>query len=241
MTRRIYWGLAILIVLLIGVSVVMLTRTTDTKPPTVIYRGDVEPSTVDNVSKKQPTEPKQLTEPTVHYHADGSFHEGTHVEQANVASGTKYESPRYKSGIYKGLTVLEAGEIWMKKIREHSAKRDEISRKMDEIDAIQRTYSDAQKYLTLSFLKTIPSAEREKAKTIMLKMEPHKSDETESFFNQINTAETQTLDRIKIDAKTLKELSDAADEEWEKLVQESDRIGQELERLLPERPTSEGL
>ncbi len=41
MKSRIYWGLAILIVLLIGVSVVILTRTTDTEPPIVIDRGDV--------------------------------------------------------------------------------------------------------------------------------------------------------------------------------------------------------
>ena len=83
MKSRIYWGLAILIILLVGVSVVMLTRTTDTKPPIVIYRGDVEPSKVNYVSKKQPNEPKQRTEPIGHYHADGSFHEGTHVEHAN--------------------------------------------------------------------------------------------------------------------------------------------------------------
>ena len=42
MTRRIYWGLAILIILLIGVTVVMLTRSTDTTPKNVYI--DVEPS-----------------------------------------------------------------------------------------------------------------------------------------------------------------------------------------------------
>ena len=41
MTRRIYWGLAILIALLIGVSVVMLTRTTDTE---ITVYTDVDPS-----------------------------------------------------------------------------------------------------------------------------------------------------------------------------------------------------
>ena len=87
MKSRIYWGLAILIILLVGVSVVMFTRTTDIKPEVAYI--DVEPSKVNYVSKKQPTEPKQLTEPKQrtepigHYHADGSFHEGTHVEHAN--------------------------------------------------------------------------------------------------------------------------------------------------------------
>ena len=42
MKSRIYWGVALLIVLLIGVSVFMLIRNTDTDPK-VIYRTDVEP------------------------------------------------------------------------------------------------------------------------------------------------------------------------------------------------------
>ena len=50
MTRRIYWGLAILIVLLMGVSAVLLLRTTDTEPKTVFK--DVEPS-----MKPPPAEP----------------------------------------------------------------------------------------------------------------------------------------------------------------------------------------
>lgn len=37
MKSRLYWGLAILIVLLVGVSVVMLTRTTDFSKPIEIY------------------------------------------------------------------------------------------------------------------------------------------------------------------------------------------------------------
>ena len=43
MTRKMYWGLAILIVLLIGVTAVLLMRTTDTEPK-IVYKGDVEPS-----------------------------------------------------------------------------------------------------------------------------------------------------------------------------------------------------
>lgn len=42
MKSKMYWGVAILIVLLIGVSVFMLMRNTDTDPK-VIYRTDVEP------------------------------------------------------------------------------------------------------------------------------------------------------------------------------------------------------
>ena len=42
MKRKLYWGLAILITGLIGVSIVMLTRTTDTEPK-IIYK-DVEPT-----------------------------------------------------------------------------------------------------------------------------------------------------------------------------------------------------
>lgn len=38
MTRRFYWGIATLIILLIGVSVFLLTRTPDTEPPEEVYR-----------------------------------------------------------------------------------------------------------------------------------------------------------------------------------------------------------
>ena len=38
MTRRFYWGLAILIILLIGVTVVMLTRTTDTEDKPIVNK-----------------------------------------------------------------------------------------------------------------------------------------------------------------------------------------------------------
>ena len=44
MKRKLYTGLGALLVLIIGISVVMLTRTTDTETPVVIYRGDTEPT-----------------------------------------------------------------------------------------------------------------------------------------------------------------------------------------------------
>ena len=43
MTRRIYWGIATLIILLIGVSAFMLMRNTETEPK-IVYKGDTEPS-----------------------------------------------------------------------------------------------------------------------------------------------------------------------------------------------------
>lgn len=45
MRKKMIWGLGVLILIigLVGVSVVLLMRNTDTEPPTV-YRGDVEPS-----------------------------------------------------------------------------------------------------------------------------------------------------------------------------------------------------
>ncbi len=79
MTRKIYWGIAILIVLLIGVSAVLLMRTTDTEPKNV-YKGDVEPS--QEVVKR--VDKEQTTKPSGHYHADGTWHEGTHAEHANI-------------------------------------------------------------------------------------------------------------------------------------------------------------
>ena len=60
MTRRFYWGLVILITLLIGVTVVMLTRTTDTEPRNVYI--DVDPSEVNQPPAKKLAETKKFTE-----------------------------------------------------------------------------------------------------------------------------------------------------------------------------------
>ena len=64
MTRKIYWGIAILIVLLLGVTAVLLTRTTDTEPNPV-YRGDREPlnpnptlNTIEPAEKEQAVTPQ---------------------------------------------------------------------------------------------------------------------------------------------------------------------------------------
>ena len=62
MTRKIYWGLAILIVLLIGVSVVMLTRTTDTTQKKVFI--DVDPSTDKKMTGTESTVVKPITTDT---------------------------------------------------------------------------------------------------------------------------------------------------------------------------------
>lgn len=59
MTRRIYWGLVILILLIIGVTVVMLTRTTDTEPRTIYI--DVDPSKPGNKSSEKLSETKKFT------------------------------------------------------------------------------------------------------------------------------------------------------------------------------------
>ena len=60
MKSRLYWGLAILIVLLVGVSVVMLTRTTDTEKITVYT--DVDPSKPGHPSTKKLAETDKFTE-----------------------------------------------------------------------------------------------------------------------------------------------------------------------------------
>ncbi len=54
MKQKLYWGLAILIILLVGVSVVMLTRTTDNEPR-IVYT-DVDPSKPGHSSDKKLSE-----------------------------------------------------------------------------------------------------------------------------------------------------------------------------------------
>ena len=64
--KKLYWGLAILIILLIGVSVFLVIRNTDTEPKT-IYK-DVEPSkeVMDTPSKQNLNENSQPAENTQH-------------------------------------------------------------------------------------------------------------------------------------------------------------------------------
>ena len=60
MKKRLLWGLGVLIVLLIGVSVVLLTRTTDTEP-IIIYK-DVDPSKPGHQSGKKLAEKDKFIE-----------------------------------------------------------------------------------------------------------------------------------------------------------------------------------
>ncbi|MYF97688.1 hypothetical protein F4212_00925 [Candidatus Poribacteria bacterium] len=60
MKRKHYWGIATLIILLIGASVFLLLRNTDTEP-IVVYNGDVEPSTGNRQSGKKLAETDKFT------------------------------------------------------------------------------------------------------------------------------------------------------------------------------------
>ena len=59
MKNKLYWGLAILIILIVGVSVVILTRTTDTEQRTVY--NDVDPSKSGHPSTKKLAETDKFT------------------------------------------------------------------------------------------------------------------------------------------------------------------------------------
>ena len=59
MRKKLYWGLVILIVLLLGVSAFLLLRNTDTVPKT-IYK-DIDPSEPGNQSSKKLAETKKFT------------------------------------------------------------------------------------------------------------------------------------------------------------------------------------
>ena len=61
MTRKIYWGLAILIVLLIGVSVFLLMQNTDTEPKVII--NDVSEEQLDDIRKQIHSQIKSTPKP----------------------------------------------------------------------------------------------------------------------------------------------------------------------------------
>ena len=60
MSKKLYWGIATLTILLIGVSVFFLMRNTDTEP-TKVYKGDVKPSKEGRTSAKKLSETGKFT------------------------------------------------------------------------------------------------------------------------------------------------------------------------------------
>jgi len=248
MWYKMIWGLGILaVVVIIGSFIFIIPSQMELKQ----MREEAKAT-----EKRLQAEGKRDHE---HYHAENRTHAGisdleqdteTTVEPKNPvninesdnmtetdASGTKSEEPRYKDGIYKGLTFSEAYDVWGEKYNELSGKSDKIDQKIFELHDISNTLLESKLSLSLSFLRLIPKDQLEKAKAIALKSEPHKSDETESFFNKIMNAENKTLESIKTDAQLLQSFREVNSEEWEKVKQERGKIDREFEKLMLEAPT----
>ena len=247
MWSKMIWGLAILaVVVFIGSFIFIIPSQMELKQ----MREEAKAN-----EKRLQAEEKHDHE---HYHAENGTHAKildleqdteTTVEPKNpvninesgnmnetVAIETESEKPRYKDGIYKGLTFSEAYDVWGEKYNELSTKKNKIDQRIFELHDISNTLSDSKKSLSMSFLRLIPTDQLEKAKAIALKSEPHKSDETESFFNKIMNAENKTLESIKTDAQLLQSLRDVNSEEWEKVKQERENIDQEINKLMLEAP-----
>ena len=248
MWYKMSWGLGVLaVVLLIGFSMLIIPTQMELK----------------QMREEAKATEKRLQEQKDHVHADNGEHAGhseleqdteTTVKPNNpvninesgnmtettktVAIGTESEKLRYEDGIYKGLTFFEASAVWGKKYKELDVKSNKIRQKTFELDDIWNTLLDATKSLSMSFLKSIPPDQLEKAKAIALKAEPHKSGEIESFFNEImNNAETKTLESIKTDAQILQAFIDANREEREQVAQESGNLNRKFEKIFSEIPT----
>ena len=95
MNKKLYWGLLALIILLIGVFIMMLTRTADTENE-IVYNPNVEPSK----NNPPPAEPGYKWE-WHHNHWD-RVKEDTHLEQGNDTTlnteeyGVTRQGKRYK-------------------------------------------------------------------------------------------------------------------------------------------------
>ena len=247
MWSKMIWGLSVLaVVLLIGFSMLIIPAQTELKHMREEAKAtekrlqaegkhDHEHYHTENGTHAKILDLEQDTETTVEPKNPVNINESDNMTETD-ASGTKSEEPRYKDGIYKGLTFLEAHAVWGGKYKKLSGKSDKIDQKIFELHDISNTLLEAKVSLSFSFLRLIPTDQLEKAKAIALKSEPHKSDETESFFNKIMNADNKTLESIKTDAHLLQSLRDVNREEREKVWQESEKIDQEIEKLLLEMP-----
>ncbi len=248
MLYKMIWGLGVLaVVLLIGFSMLIISTQMELKQmreeakATEEREHDHEHYHADNGTHAGISDLEQGTETTVEPNNPVNINESGNMTETTetVAIGTESEEPlRYKDGIYKGLTFFEASAVWGKKYKELDVKSNKIRQKTFELDDIWDTLLDAKKSLSMSFLKLIPPDQLEKAKAIALKVEPHKSGEIESFFNEIvNNAETKTLESIKIDAQILQAFIDANREEREQVAQESENLNRKFEKIFSEMPT----
>lgn len=129
MTRRIYWGLVPLIILLIGIFAVMLMRNTDTEPDINVYKPlspeeeeQVERNIQDAIEKsKTPTARPgyKLVQHGDHYH-EVSISETDKTTQVDKPSAT--EVPKTKSsGLTYHAELLESNPV--KALRLQSEER----------------------------------------------------------------------------------------------------------------------
>lgn len=134
MKNKMYWGLSILIVLPIGISVVMLTRTTDTKPKVVV--NDVSEEQLDDIGTKIQSHIKSSQKPPDELGYKWVRH-GDHWdkvkidEQQNETVSTEIAASDYK------WTIEDA-----KKIRESRLKRlpEQIENTKNVIESFEESY-----------------------------------------------------------------------------------------------------
>lgn len=248
MWYKMIWGLSVLtVVLLIGFSMLIIPAQMELKQMREEEKAtekrlqeegkrDQEHYPVDNGTHAGISDLEQGTETTVEPNNPVDINESGNMTET-VAIGTESEKLKYEDGIYKGMTYFEAIAVWGKKSKELDAKSDKLSEKTFELDDVWNTLLHAEKSLSMSILKLIPTDQLEKAKAISLKVEPHKSGEIESFFNDIMNAENKTPQSIKVDAQILKSLLKANREEREQVAQESEKINRKIEELISEMPT----
>ena len=105
MTRRIYWGIATLIILLIGVSAVLLLRNTDTEPVKV-YR-DVDPLKANDPSAKNLSETDKFNE---WWEANKAMLVSDDSKQANDSNPDSQESNKFPD--WQSLTPEQQQQIF---------------------------------------------------------------------------------------------------------------------------------
>lgn len=213
MKKRIYWGITILILLISGFFIYPLYDRAkflnELSKKSEAYQRKVE--ALDKAAEQTDTPIADMRISENHNshdseHANNVSDQPTSVnlsENRTTPDGWPSDPPginmmtyRYKDGIYKGMNYPEAYLAWEAKKDAISERIRIVTDKMLKNADDQINNSKAETSLVLSVFKTGTPEELAIGKQVLLEAYPDKTDEVESFFDEIKNSPTLSLEEM---------------------------------------------
>ncbi len=257
MNRKIYWGIAILI-MIISTAAVFLIRHELAEHRELNHQLEDVEKLANQIKQRKIAEVNSSIEVKRNHDqpdrvTDKPFKKVTYTDGNGIARERiefegqiyRYFKPgekhlfnyRYEDGIYKGMTYHEAYKAWETRVRK---ARDRWMASIDissELTQAKIDSANAKLLTILSIFKTLSPEELELAKSETIKEYPEQADELESFFNDIaNHSTTKSLEEIANDYEFILESDKAIWTATYKIRAEVDKNYAELEQAKKEKP-----